>query len=63
MLGYKYINEQDAVNSQLLCDNYYGYPKTGCDTLHWVSYQLVDSYYVIYYDESLLSILGEPYEI
>lgn len=63
--GYKYTNEQDAINSRELVDAYYGIPVSPEDvTQNWVDYQTatLDNpiFYYIQFDESLTVILGEP---
>jgi hypothetical protein len=64
MLGYIYNTEQEAIDSRLLCDTYYGYPKENCDTLHWVSYNYseIDNFFYIEYVDGLEVILDEPIE-
>jgi hypothetical protein len=63
--GYRYTNEQYAVNARDACDAYYGIPKSPTDvTQHWVDYNYaeLDGFWYITYDESLIPILGEPTE-
>ena len=64
MLGYKYTTEEEAIYSQLMCDEYYGYPKENCETLHWVNYEYneIDNIYYITYVDGLEKILGSPIE-
>lgn len=64
MIGYKYITEQEAINSLMKCNIYYCIPKSPEDiTQNWVSYKKDKSgFWYIIYDESLLSILGQPIE-
>lgn len=63
--GYKYTNEQDAINARETCDTYYGIPVAPEDvTQNWVEYQTatLDNpiFYYIIFDESLEVVLGEP---
>jgi hypothetical protein len=63
--GYKYTNEQDAINAREQVDAYYGIPVSPDDvTQHWVDYQTSDLdnpiFYYIIFDESLRVVLGEP---
>ena len=63
--GYKYTNEQDAVNACQECSDYYGIPVHPDDvTQKWVDYQTatLDNpiFYYIIFDESIEIILGEP---
>jgi len=63
--GYKYTNEQDAIDARELCDTYYGIPVSPDDvTQNWVDYQTatLDNpiFYYIQYHESLKVVLGEP---
>jgi len=63
--GYKYTNEQDAINAREQCDAYYGIPVLPEDvTQNWVDYQTatLDTpiFYYITFDESLTVILGQP---
>ena len=65
VIGYKYTNEQDAINAREQCDAYYGIPVTPDDiTQNWVDYQIatLDNpiFYYITFDESLEVVLGEP---
>ena len=65
ILGYKYTNEQDAINARKQCADYYGLPKTPEDvTQYWVDYQTatLDNpiFYYIIFDDSLRIVLGEP---
>ena len=40
ILGYKYTNEQDAINARKQCADYYGLPKAPDDvTQYWVDYE------------------------
>ena len=63
--GYKYTNEQDAINGREACDAYYGIPVSPDDvTQNWVDYNIANLdnpiFYYITFDESLTPILGEP---
>jgi hypothetical protein len=65
VLGYKYTNEQDAINARELVDTYYGIPVSPDDvTQNWVDYQIatLDNpiFWYIIFDESLEVVLGEP---
>ena len=63
--GYKYTNEQDAINARKQCADFYGLPKTPEDeTIYWVDYieatENIPVFYYIIFDESIRNILGEP---
>jgi hypothetical protein len=63
--GYKYTNEQEAIDARESCDAYYGIPVTPNDiTQNWVDYKTADLdnpiFYYIIFDESLRVVLGEP---
>ena len=63
--GYKYTNEQDAINARETCDAYYGIPVSPDDvTQNWVDYNTatLDNpiFWYITFDESLEVVLGEP---
>jgi hypothetical protein len=63
--GYKYTNEQDAIDAREQCDAYYGIPVAPEDiTQNWVDYQTADLdnpiFYYITFDESLIVVLGDP---
>lgn len=63
--GYKYTNEQDAINAREQVDTYYGIPVSPDDiTQNWVEYQTANLdnpiFWYITFDESLKVILGEP---
>ena len=63
--GYEYITEQEAQNAVNLCNSYYGIPKSATDiTQNWCSYSYAElntpPFWYIIYDDSLLSVLGEP---
>jgi hypothetical protein len=64
-LGYKYQTEQEAQQSRKQCADYYGLPKASDDvTQYWVDYQYAElnepPFWYIIYDESILTILGQP---
>jgi hypothetical protein len=63
--GYKYTNEQDAINARKACADYYGLPTAPENvTKYWVDYQIANLdnpiFYYISFDESLKVVLGEP---
>lgn len=63
--GYKYTNEQDAINAREQVDAYYGIPVSPDDvTQNWTDYQTANLndpiFYYITFDESLRVVLGEP---
>ena len=63
--GYKYTNEQDAIDAREQVDAYYGIPVTPEDvTQNWVDYNTatLDNpiFYYIIFDDSLRIVLGEP---
>jgi hypothetical protein len=63
--GYKYTNEQEAIDAREQCDAYYGIPVAPDDvTQNWVDYQTANLdtpiFYYIRFDESLTVVLGEP---
>lgn len=65
--GYKYTNEQDAINARKQCADYYGLPVTPEDTTkYWVDYETASNdnpiFWYIVFDESIRIILGEPTE-
>ena len=65
VIGYKYTNEQDAINAREACDAYYGIPVSPDDvTQNWVDYETatLDNpvFYYITFVESLEVVLGEP---
>ena len=65
ILGYKYTNEQEAINSRKQCADYYGLPVTPQDTTkYWVDYETANFdtpiFWYIIFDESIRAILGEP---
>jgi hypothetical protein len=64
VLGYKYTNEQDAINAREQVDAYYGIPVSPNDvTQNWVDYQTAEYdtpiFWYIIYDESLKVVLGD----
>jgi hypothetical protein len=65
--GYKYTNEQDAINARKECADYYGLPVSPDDvTQYWVDYETAEFdnpvFWYIVFDESIEMILGEPTE-
>ena len=63
--GYKYTNEQEAIDARKQCADYYGLPKTPDDvTQYWVDYETAELdtpiFWYIVFDESIRAILGEP---
>lgn len=63
--GYKYTNEQDAIDARKACADYYGLPKAPGDiTQYWVDYQTAELdtpiFWYIVYDPSIEMILGQP---
>ena len=63
--GYKYTNEQDAIDAREQCDAYYGIPVTPEDiTQNWVDYNTANLdnpiFWYITFDDSLRIVLGEP---
>ena len=65
IIGYKYTNEQDAINARELVDAYYGIPVSLEDvTQNWCDYNTANLdnpiFYYIIFDESLKVVLGEP---
>ena len=63
--GYKYTNEQEAIDARKACADYYGLPVTPEDvTQYWVDYQTAELdtpiFWYIIFDESIREILGEP---
>ena len=63
--GYKYTNEQDAIDAREQCDVYYGIPVLPDDvTQNWVDYNTANLdnpiFYYIRFDESLTVVLGNP---
>lgn len=65
--GYKYTNEQDAIDARKQCADYYGLPVSPDDvTQYWVDYETASLdtpvFWYIVFDESIRDILGEPTE-
>ena len=65
IIGFKYTNEQDAINARKQCADYYGLPVTPEDTTkYWVDYETANLdtpiFWYIIFDESIREILGEP---
>jgi hypothetical protein len=65
--GYKYTNEQEAIDARKACADYYGLPVTPEDvTQYWVDYEIANLdtpvFWYIMFDESIREILGEPTE-
>ena len=65
IIGYKYTNEQEAINAREQVDTYYGIPVSPDDvTKNWVDYNTAELdnpiFYYIIFDESLRVVLGEP---
>ena len=65
IIGYKYTNEQDAINARKACADYYGLPVSPDDvTQYWVDYETAELdnpiFWYIVFDESIEIILGQP---
>jgi hypothetical protein len=65
VLGYKYVNENDAQSARKQCADFYGLPKSPEDeTKYWVDYNVAELnspvFWYIAFDESIREILGEP---
>lgn len=63
--GYKYTNEQDAIDARKQCADYYGLPVSPDDvTKYWVDYNEASLntpvFWYIIFDSSIEMILGEP---
>jgi hypothetical protein len=63
--GYKYTNEQEAIDARKQCADYYGLPVAPEDvTQYWVDYNTAELdnpiFWYIVFDESIRVILGEP---
>ena len=63
--GYKYTNEQDAIDARKQCADYYGLPVSPNDvTQYWVDYETASLdtpiFWYIVFDESIEQILGQP---
>ena len=61
--GYKYNTLEEAETAQKQCDDFYGLPKEGGTTLHWIGINESDGFWYIAADESIADILGETTEI
>lgn len=59
--GYYYTDEQEAIEAVASCDTYYGCPTEA--TEHWCGYQPWGDGWAIIADESLIVVLGEPFEL
>jgi hypothetical protein len=65
--GYKYTNEQEAIDARKQCADYYGLPVSPEDvTQYWVDYNeaSLDApvFWYIVFDSSIEMILGQPTE-
>ena len=65
VIGYKYTNEQEAIDAREQVDAYYGIPVTPEDiTQNWVDYQTANLdnpiFWYITFDDSLRIVLVEP---
>ena len=65
--GYKYTNEQEAIDARKQCADYYGLPVSPDDvTQYWVDYETAELdnpiFWYIVFDPSIEMILGEPTE-
>jgi hypothetical protein len=65
--GYKYTNEQEAIDARKQCADYYGLPTAPENvTKYWVNYETAELdtpiFWYIIFDESIREILGEPTE-
>ena len=63
--GYKYTNEQEAIDARKACADYYGLPVSPDDvTQYWVDYETAELdnpiFWYIVFDESIEQILGQP---
>ena len=63
--GYKYTNEQEAIDARKQCADYYGLPAAPDDvTQYWVDYETAELdnpiFWYIEFDESIRVILGDP---
>lgn len=65
VIGYKYTNEQDAIDARTACADYYGLPtEPDNDTIYFVDYNVANLdnpifYYIEYY-RGTEPILGQP---
>jgi hypothetical protein len=65
--GYKYTNEQEAIDARKQCADYYGLPTAPENvTKYWVNYETAELdtpiFWYIIFDSSIEMILGEPTE-
>lgn len=65
--GYKYTNEQEAIDARKACADYYGLPVAPDDvTQYWVDYETAELdnpvFWYNVFDPSIEMILGEPTE-
>lgn len=65
ILGYKFDTQLEADLAVIQCDSFYGIPRSPEDvTQHWTDYQLAEfnlpQFWYIYFDESLVPVLGQP---
>jgi len=65
--GYKYTNEQEAIDASKQCAYYYGLPTAPENvTKYWVNYQTAELdtpvFWYIIFDPSIEQILGQPTE-
>ena len=60
---YKYTTLEAAEAAQKQCDDFYGLPKEGGTTLHWIGINEGDGFWYIAADDSIADILGETTEI
>jgi hypothetical protein len=63
--GYKYTNEQNAIEAREQVDTYYNIPVSPDDiTQNWVDYNTAELdnpiFWYITFDESLKVVLGDP---
>ena len=63
--GYKYTNEQEAIDARKQCADYYGLPTAPENvTKYWVNYETASLdtpiFWYIIFDESIKMILGQP---
>ena len=63
--GYKYNNEQEAIDARKQCADYYGLPTApDNETIYWVNYETADFntpiFWYIVFDQSIEIILGQP---
>lgn len=64
MKGYLFNSESEAQAAQNLCDDHYSIPASpDSETLHWVAYEAWGDAWAIMADESLVVVLGEPFEL